>query len=154
MQRMAFEVPTSIKAEHQELHASIERATRYPGKVGESARQLAAVLHPHFMREEQLALRPLGLLQQLSQGKYTPEMAHALPMIDSLRAELPEMLREHETIAQAARRLRDVARLARAADVARFAEALLAHARMEEEVLYPAALLVGDLIRRSEVVPA
>jgi hypothetical protein len=28
-----------------------------------------------------------------------------------------------------------------------FAEALTAHARSEEEVLYPAAILVGDIIR-------
>jgi len=75
-------------------------------------------------------------------------------MTDSLRHELPRMLQEHEAIAAAARRLAQVARAARAGDVARFAEALLTHARMEEEVLYPAAILVGELIRAQEKVTA
>lgn len=154
MRNVAFEIPKSIKAEHEELHAELARATRFPGKVGEAARDLAARLHPHFVREEQVALPPLGLLRALAQGELTPDMERVLPMTDSLRQELPRMLQEHEAIAASARRLAQVARAARAADVARFAEALLGHARMEEEVLYPTALLVGQLIRAQTRVPA
>lgn len=152
MQDTTHQVPASIKAEHEELQAALARATRYPGRVGEAARDLAATLHPHFVREEQVALPPLALLRPLAQGKFSPGMEDVLPMTDSLRQELPRMLQEHQAIAASARRLAQVARAARAAEVARFADALLNHARMEEEVLYPTAILVGDIIRAQEKV--
>jgi hypothetical protein len=70
-----------------------------------------------------------------------------LPMTDSLRAELPRMLEEHAAIRAATTRMGEVARAEGNAEVARLAEKLALHARSEEEVFYPAALLVGDLVR-------
>ncbi len=140
-------IPYSIKAEHEEIHGELERATRLGGRVGEAARALAKVLHPHFVREEQIALPPLGLLAALARGDHDPAQAQVLPMTDSLRAELPQMLEEHKAIAAATRRLGEIARIAGNPDVARLAEKLLLHARSEEEVFYPAAILIGDLVR-------
>jgi hypothetical protein len=36
------------------------------GKVGEAAKAVANVLHPHFEKEEEYALPPLGLLSCLA----------------------------------------------------------------------------------------
>ncbi|HEU0300945.1 MAG TPA: hemerythrin domain-containing protein [Longimicrobium sp.] len=69
-----------------------------------------------------------------------------LPMKDSLRDELPGMLREHVAIGAAARRLEQVARAAGDAEVEHLAQKLQLHARSEEELFYPAAVLVGDLV--------
>jgi hemerythrin superfamily protein len=44
-----------------------------------------------------------------------------------------------------------VARQVGNTEVARFAEDLMAHARTEEDVLYPAAILVGDVLRARSV---
>jgi len=140
-------IPSSMQAEHHEIHAALERATQEPGRVGEAARALAKVLHPHFVREEQIALPPLGLLAPLARGEFTPGMLDVLPMTDSLRAELPSMLEEHVTIRAATIKLGDVARAAGNASVARLAETLALHALSEEEMFYPAAVLVGDLVR-------
>jgi hypothetical protein len=140
-------IPESIKAEHEEIHAALVRATQAPGRVGAAARELAAVLHPHFVREEQIALPPLGLLAPLSRGELTPDMRAVLPLTDSLRAELPRMLQEHEPIRAATARLADAARAEGNTAVVRLAEELRLHARSEEEILYPAAVLVGDLVR-------
>jgi hypothetical protein len=74
-------------------------------------------------------------------------MLDVIPMTDSLRAELPRMLQEHVTIRAVTSRLADVAREERNATVARLAEALALHAQSEEEIFYPAAVLVGDLVR-------
>ena len=142
-----FRVPESMRLEHEEIHGELERATRLPGRVGEAARELARVLHPHFVREEQIALPPLALLRPLSEGKWDPGMRQVLPMTDSLRAELPRMLREHQEIGAAARRLEAVAREDRNARVEELAKKLQLHARSEEELFYPAAVLVGDLVR-------
>ncbi len=142
-----LQIPEAIRLEHAEIHDALVRATKMPGEVGEAARKLAAVLDPHFVREEQIALPPLGLLAPLSRGEFTPEMREVLPMTDALRAELPRMLSEHKAIAAATARLGEAAKAAGNAEVERLAETLKLHAQSEEEVFYPAALLVGDLVR-------
>lgn len=143
----SIDIPASMRNEHEEIHAALERATQAPGPVGEAARALAKMLHPHFVREEQIALPPLGLLAALARGEFTTEMLDVLPMTDALRAELPHMLEEHVTIHAAAERLGEVARAEHNAPVARLAEQLAAHAKSEEEMFYPAAVLVGDIVR-------
>jgi hypothetical protein len=147
MHTVTIPIPASVEAEHQAIHAALEEATRAPGRVGQAARELARVLHPHFVREEQIALPPLGLLAPLAAGERPPEMAAALAMTDSLRRELPGMLQEHGRIRAAVKALRVAAEAERNAPAAQLAEQLALHAQTEEEVLYPAAILVGDLIR-------
>jgi len=44
--------------------------------------------------------------------------------------------------------LRDAAQHAGRADIVEFAQALVQHARTEEEVMYPAAVLVGQVVRQ------
>ncbi|HEU4565839.1 MAG TPA: hemerythrin domain-containing protein [Gemmatimonadaceae bacterium] len=143
----AHGIPRSLRVEHEEIHAQLEEATRAPGAVGEAARAVAKVLHPHFVREEQIALPPLGLLAPLARGEATPEMRAVLPLTDSLRAEMPRMLAEHRAIAAALERLHQVATRAGRAKEAALAEKIRVHALSEEEVTYPAAMLVGDWVR-------
>jgi len=68
-------------------------------------------------------------------------------MTDALRAELPRMLEEHMVIRAATIHLGELARAGNNAVVARLADQLLLHAQSEEELFYPAAVLVGDLVR-------
>jgi hypothetical protein len=143
----AIRIPESLTHEHREIHESLVRATRVRGPVGVAARALAKVLDPHFAREEQIALPPLGLLAPLARGDDAKAMRAILPLTDSLRAELPRMLEEHQAIAAATARLAKAAAAAHNTSVARFADALALHARSEEEMFYPAALLVGELVR-------
>lgn len=140
-------IPASLRQEHQEIHSRLEAAARAPGATGRAARELATVLHPHFVREEQIALPPLGLLAPLAQGQFTPEMRSVLPLTDSLRTELPRMLQEHVAIHAATARLADAARSEGHVEGAELAAALALHAKSEEEIFYPAAVLVGDLVR-------
>ena len=150
-----IEIPESMRVEHGEIHAALERATQAPGRVGEAARALAKVLHPHFQREEEIALPPLGLLAPLARGELTPAMMEVLPMTDSLRAELPRMLEEHAAIRAATVKLGEVAHAERNTAVERLAEQLALHAKSEEELFYPAAVLVGDVVRaRSKAAAA
>ena len=68
-------------------------------------------------------------------------------MTDALRKELPRMLEEHKRIRAATEQLGIAAREEQAPAYARLAETLAAHAQTEEEILYPTAVLVGDIIR-------
>ncbi len=142
-------IPKSVQAEHEEIFSMLAEATKAPGRVGVAAKELAAVLNPHFMREEQIALPTLGLLEQLAAGKQLPEqvIAEALSMTDSLRSELPKMLEEHKTIRAAVEKLHLAARAEHATKYEQLAEQLALHAQTEEEVLYPAAILAGEIIR-------
>ncbi|WP_082522072.1 hemerythrin domain-containing protein [Ramlibacter sp. Leaf400] len=140
-----FEIPAALRAEHEELHARLLAATREPGEVGEAAREVARLLHPHFVREEEFALPPLALLGPLARGE-TQGMSDVLPMTRRLKAELPSMLAEHRQIVGALEKLRSAARKAGREEHERFADALVLHAQTEESVLYPAALAVGELV--------
>jgi hypothetical protein len=100
------------------------------------------------VREEQIALPPLGLLKPLAAGG-TPDydVAEVRAMTDSLRKELPGMLEEHKHIRAAVEGLRLAAKADHASKYEKLADQLALHAQTEEEVLYPAAILVGDLIQ-------
>jgi hypothetical protein len=144
-----IEIPESIRREHEAIHSALVAATEAPGRVGSAARALAEVLHPHFVREEEIALPPLALLAPLAAGATLPESTRATAgaMTSELRAEMPQMLEEHVRIRSAVAELRAAAESAGADAQVELADQLALHARTEEEVLYPAALLVGDLLR-------
>lgn len=140
-------IPASLRAEHEEIHDELTAATELAGRTGQAARALAALLQPHFEREEQIALPPLSMLGPLSRNERMATPRWLLPMTDSLRRELPRMLREHVAIHAATEKLATAAQAEGQTSVARFAEKLAAHARSEEELFYPAAIVVGDLVR-------
>lgn len=144
---MKFEIPRSMKLEHEQLHDILRKATKEPGELGEAAIAVAKIMHPHFIKEEEYALPPLGLLRSLSEGKVTPEMADVLAMTDKLKAELPQMLAEHKEIVAALEKLSTSAKKAGKGEYVEFAKALMLHAQNEEEVAYPTAILIGEYVR-------
>jgi hypothetical protein len=91
-QTPSVEIPQSLRTEHEVIHSALEEATKAPGRVGAAAKELAAVLDPHFKRENEIALPPLGLLAPLAAGERPAGMEAALAMTDALRKELPRML--------------------------------------------------------------
>jgi hemerythrin-like domain-containing protein len=144
---MKFEIPIPLQQEHEALHAELRRATEAGGDVGEAARTLARLMHPHFVKEDQVALPPLGLLQALARGESDAAFDDVLALTDRLEAELPAMLEEHRAIVAALQRLQAAAERAGRDDIVAFAHQLMQHARTEEEVMYPAARLVGRHVR-------
>ncbi len=142
-----FKIPESLRLEHAELHSELARLTNVGGKIGESARVVAETLHPHFVSEEEFALPPLGILALLAEGKVTADMKEVLIMTDKLKAGLHKMLEEHKSIVTSLDNLMEVARNENQVEVAEFAEKLKLHAKTEEEVTYPTALLIGEYLK-------
>jgi hypothetical protein len=151
---MDFIIPASLRQEHEALHDELRRATQAGGQVGEDARELARLMHPHFIKEDQIALPPLGLLAALASGEVSPDMAGVMTLSDRLEAELPAMLGEHKAIVGALQRLEASAAKAGRDDIVGFARRLVQHALTEEEVMYPAAILVGRHVRLLLGAPA
>ena len=145
----SIRTPESIAMEHRELHEALARAAAEGGDMATAAGALEAVLAPHFEREEQIATPPLGLLPALARGDATAEMRSVLPMTDALERELAQMLREHGSIREAVTQFRGTAERNGKEEYVRFADNLAAHAREEEELLYPAAILVGRYVERT-----
>jgi len=150
---MYIGIPQALKSEHDELHAELVKATREAGETGKAAQRVAELLHPHFIQEEEFALPPLGLLTHLAAGTVTPEMESVLPMTNRLQKDLGTMLDEHKVILAALRELAAAASKEGKPELILFAERLTNHARTEEEVLYPAALIVGEMVRMKLGIP-
>lgn len=142
-----IKIPASLKAEHEELHEDLVRLTKAGGKTGKAAQAVAKALHPHFVKEEELAMPPLGLLKAIADGRVRPEMAKVVDLTDKLKKELPTMLKEHEAIVAALEKLVEAAKEENNPHAQQFAHKLQQHAKSEEEVLYPAAILVGEYIK-------
>ncbi|MFN4142338.1 hemerythrin domain-containing protein [Aestuariivirga sp.] len=145
---MKFEIPAAMKAEHDELHADLVKATKAGGDTGEAAKALARVLHGHFVGEEEFAMPPLGLLQSLASGAVTPDMADVLKMTDRLEAEMPKMMAEHRAITAALDALIAAARKEAKPELEAFAKRLKLHAQAEEQLAYPASILVGRYVKQ------
>jgi LDH2 family malate/lactate/ureidoglycolate dehydrogenase len=143
---MDMKIPQPLKAEHDELHDELKRATSAGGRTAEAAREVARLLHPHFVKAEEFALPPLGLLVRVARGETLPSDVTkvAIGMAERLKMELPEMLAEHGQIVAALDALAAVAKEEGRAEIAQFAEKLKQHAKTEEEVLYPAAIVLGQ----------
>jgi hypothetical protein len=86
---MDVALPPTLKVEHKQLHHTLLKATQESGEIGVAAREVARLLHPHFVKEETFALPPLGLLGELAHGPVRKEMGQILKLTRRLEAEHP-----------------------------------------------------------------
>jgi hypothetical protein len=144
---MDFKILKTMEMEHEEPRKELQKATAEIGATGSAAKQVASILHPHFVKEEDFALPPLGSLSSLAKGKVTPDMKDILLMTDKLKSDLHQMLEEHKKIAETLERLVAAAKKDEKPEYIRFANKLALHAQAEEEIYYPAAILVGEYLK-------
>ncbi len=144
---MALTVSQSIKQEHDELHAELAAATRSGGKTGIAAQAVARALHPHFVKEEEYALPPLGILVQLMEGELPPDWDAVTVMTEKLKQDLSNMLHDHAAIVIELHKLIETAKSEEKIEYVHLAEKIILHAQTEEEVFYPSAILVGEYLR-------
>jgi hypothetical protein len=155
---MELRIPESLELEHEELHKQLYKGIKEGGKVGEAAKVVADILHPHFEKEEEYALPPLGLLSLLlleeqeqrkgGKSKITQEMKNkVISMADRLKTDLSHMVEEHNKIVSSLNNLIEIAKIENKKELVQFAEKLKLHAKTEEQVLYPAAILIGEYLK-------
>ena len=145
---MALTSPPSLKHEHEELHAELVSGTKAGGKTGAAAQAVARVLHAHFVKEEEYALPPLGLLAMLADSKLPPpDIDAVISMTERVKKDLGHMLHEHKAIVIELHKLMEAAKSENKPEYIHFAEKLKLHAQTEEEVLYPAAILIGEYLK-------
>jgi hypothetical protein len=136
-----FETPSAIREEHEEIMSELRSASKLENGTGLAVRELLKILEPHFQKEERLAMPILGTLSEFASGDQTISLAMVLGATREMRSEYNEMLAEHKQLHPYIEHVKGAAECDENEKVAHLMEGLAHHAKMEEEVLYPAALL-------------
>ena len=151
----AIEIPESIREEHEELFAGLRSLADARGPTGKAVKALLEVLEPHFEYEVDVAMPLLGAVAYLSKREMGGELDNVILLQEKLASELDSMLLEHKAIGNLIASARTAAKKDKNADALALLQALEHHAKIEEEVLYPAAILAGVAAKAmKEAVPA
>lgn len=138
--------PSSLEEEHKEIHEILEKILSSSGDTANMAKQVQSRLQPHFEKEEQLSIPVLGALQPYVNGTLTEETRNrAIEISQQFKQEYPTMLEEHKQIVAALDNLENTAMQENRQDAISFIADLKSHALNEEQVTYPATIIVGEL---------
>lgn len=139
--------PASLEEEHKEIHEKLEKIVSSSGDTANMAKQVQSIMQPHFEKEEQLSIPVLGALQPYVNGTLTEETRNQVIKISQqFKQEYPSMLEEHKQIVAALDNLENIAMKDNRQDVISFIAELKSHAMNEEQVTYPATIVVGELL--------
>ena len=139
--------PSSLEAEHKEVHGKLEKIISSSGDTANVAKQVQSILQPHFEKEEQLSIPVLGALQPYVNGTLTEEAKNqAIQKSKQFKQEYPTMLQEHKQIVVALDNLENTAMNENRQDVISFIADLKSHAMNEEQITYPATIVIGELL--------
>lgn len=138
---------TPFSADHGEIHDRLTRAARERGPIGEAAKRVARHFAQHAEKEEKLVAPLLALLPRAARERPDAAMTEALPLYDRLLASHEDLVAEHRVISAGLEALVSAAHAAQRPEFAELAARLVGHMRLEEMVIYPAALLVGRYLR-------
>ena len=143
---MPLSAPLSLEKEHEEIWRLLIRVQHLSGKTGSIAEKLAKDLKTHIDKEETLALPLMGILKDIADGRLKNGVAERASLLGSkFEKEYPGMLHGHKELRRILERLKKVGAEEGHLTAVRFAEALEAQSTQEEEVLYPAAILAGQM---------
>ena len=140
-------IPQSEAFEHQEIIAKLKRLTQHAPPVGPLAQKALDVVKPHLDHDREIALPPLTLLPLLAEGKVTPDMKWALPLIDQVKAELSQNIKEHEAITAQLTALFAAAEQANDPEAAGIAREAAGDLLGDDEIAEPTVLLIGEYLR-------
>ncbi|MGE5781292.1 MAG: hemerythrin domain-containing protein [Nitrososphaerales archaeon] len=139
--------PASLEEEHKEIHEKLEKIVSSSGDTANMAKQVQSIMQPHFEKEEQLSIPVLGALQPYVNGTLTEETRNQVIKISQqFKQEYPSMLEEHKQIVAVLDNLENIAMKENRQDVISFIAELKSHAMNEEQVTYPATIVVGELL--------
>ncbi len=144
-------VPSAIKKEHTDLLAKIDKIVSYQDSTGIVARDLQEVMQHHFEEEEDFVLPPLSLLPLLASGDTYAQHRDILPLIRKFKAQLTHMNAEHQMIKAYMADLKQVGVKENHPEILEFEEELHNHAAIEEEIFFPAAILIGEYLNLKSI---
>ena len=144
---MKPKIPQSILSGHENLCSELKDIIAAGGNIGEKAQMLDNVTSPHFEKEEKYAFPPLGFLLALSEGNWEIDATEAIKMAETLQEKLSELKIEHQNISRSLHELKIVAEAEDNPSAKLFVKDLQLHIEIEDQVLYPATILVGNYLK-------
>lgn len=142
----SIDTPYGLSAIHQDFLSQLKDVASEPGDVGVAARAAVGVLEPHIELEESVVLPVLNHAVDAAAGKSF--LNPALPArLARLKAELPLLLDAETNLFGTLVELYAVADADGRSDIVQLAERMIWHETNDAEILYPAAVLVGDTAR-------
>ena len=140
-------MPSSIKTEHDSLLARLQVITLFQDSTGIAAKKLLELMEHHFREEEDFVFPPLGLLPSLASGEISEKREEVIQLTEKLKSQLAHMSVEHQLIKTYMNDLEQAARKDNHAGIIAFIHDVNKHATIEEEIYFPAAILVGEYLK-------
>ncbi|HZW55733.1 MAG TPA: hemerythrin domain-containing protein [Nitrososphaerales archaeon] len=139
--------PSSLDEEHEEIMGALRSYSQFHDMTGKAVGKLLQVLEPHFEKENQYVMPVLGSLTTLVTDEKHANLREIADSQAAILQEYDSMFKEHEEIRKLVSEAKNVSLQEKHQDVADLLDGLAHHARVEEEVLYPAALLAGTVAK-------
>lgn len=141
---MEIKTPKAITHGHASLRSEFNAIIKNYPYLEKETHPLNETMIKHFNKEEQYGLPPLGLLLNLSEGKWELDEDAIIKMTDALNSHIAELKEEHENISKNILGLKAIAEKENNLDLKRFINDLEIHMELEDQVLYPASNLIGN----------
>ncbi len=141
------DVPSVIKEEHDYLLDKVYKMTLWQDSTGLAAIKLYDLMKHHFAEEEDYVLPPLGLLPLVANGKLPDQMKEVILLTEKVKSHLIHLDAEHQLIKAFADELMQAAATENHPEIIEFEKELEKHAKTEEEVFFPAAILLGEYLK-------
>jgi hypothetical protein len=148
-QSNALTIPQSIRFEHAAIIERLTKEAALPTAPGMVARKALAVIKDHFAREEEFVFPPLGLLDEIAEGRLPDDatIKIAIEMAERTKKSRASFYQDHVTITSLMNELRESATKMRETDLVAFASSIAAHNLNEIEVVQPTTVMIGEYLR-------
>lgn len=140
------EVPLSIMEEHKTLLDQAYQYTLLPDSAGLAALKLYDLMQYHFKEEEDFVFPPLGLLPMLANDEIPEESDKLIELTEKLKSQLAVMLAEHQMVVAYLEEIKQEVSDEYLPEIIKFEKELQKHAQIEEEVFFPASILIGEYL--------
>jgi hypothetical protein len=145
------EVPSSIMEVHKTLLDQAYQYTLLPDSAGLAAIKLYELMQYHFKEEEDYVLPPLGLLPMLANGEIPEESEELIQLTEKLKSQLAVILAEHQMVVAYLEDIKQVASDDYLSEINKFEKELQKHAQIEEEVFFPASILIDEYVELKSI---
>lgn len=139
--------PRALRSSHDEARAELARAMMEGGPIAKAATRAAELLLPHFQHEEKSVFPVLALLPHLAPSNLRPAMMEVMPLISDFSAQRDALNDHHQLILAAIEDLLQAAQRQNNGEFAELAYNLRVHERIEEEVIFPTVVLIGNYLQ-------
>lgn len=145
-------VPSSIKKTHANLLERIHKMTLYKDSSGRVAIKLEGMMEHHFKEEEDFILPPLRLLPLLANDQIPEQSNEIILLSEKVKSQLNHMSAEHQLIKAYLEELKQASGVETLPEIIEFENEVFKHATSEEDVFFPASILIGEYLKLKSVI--